>query len=188
MWPSCSLKSLDFAADVDDNAGPYALQHFLPAGALSLALKVDVHACRYHGSGWHLYAGLGETMGLVKAEDESLMRMLDFLVVHQFIAVTCRVEGWSYSSVLHLRVYLIPYDLANVEGKLRRRDEATVLNPARNYLRQLLLKLSRDPETWNAESYVPDPVIVFPFFDDGAVRVAWRSPKSRHTNSSRPIG
>jgi hypothetical protein len=48
---------------------------------------------------------------------------------------------------LILRVYLIPYDLANVQGKLRVRKD-NILNPAKRYLRNLLPIISQDFGKW----------------------------------------
>ncbi|GBE90165.1 hypothetical protein SCP_1900140 [Sparassis crispa] len=54
------------------------------------------------------------------------------------------------SPTLYIRIYLIPYDLENVKGKLRMRDEA-VLVQARRYMRSLLSELVIDDHNWDAE-------------------------------------
>ncbi|KAG6817776.1 hypothetical protein H0H87_003184 [Tephrocybe sp. NHM501043] len=46
-----------------------------------------------------------------------------------------------------LRIYIIPYDLANVQGQLRIRKK-DILSPARRYLRRLLPLIIQDRETW----------------------------------------
>ncbi|GJE96414.1 DEAD/DEAH box helicase [Phanerochaete sordida] len=165
MSPKCCLQSLytDHAPDLD---GPYALYHFLSAGALRLQLKTRVEGCSQgtHPSPWHHYLGHGHLASLVRAEDEQFTRLLDFLIDHKFIAVTCRVRSSAFDSVLFIRVYFIPHDLANVEGKLRRRDEATVVAPARRYLRTLLLRISRDASLWGGEA--ADDASCTTFFDE----------------------
>ena len=161
----CSLQSLDLADFAADLAGPYALHHFFPAGALRLQLKVKASSCSHdhQSTSWHHYPGHGGLAGLVRAEYEQFTRLLDFLIVHKFIAATCCVCSPSYHPMLLIRVYLIPYDLANVEGRLRRRDEATVLGPARKYLRTVLPRLSRDLGMWEGEA---DGSSSLTFFDD----------------------
>ncbi|KAI0306693.1 P-loop containing nucleoside triphosphate hydrolase protein [Multifurca ochricompacta] len=64
---------------------------------------------------------------------ETLYRHLDFLIEHKFFAVQCKIG--DSGAALILRVYIIPYDLPGVQGKLRVRDEASVLKPARVCLR-----------------------------------------------------
>lgn len=54
---------------------------------------------------------------------------------------------WSMQ-VMYLRVYLVPFDLANVQGRLRTRDEATILVPARKCLKSLLQQLVTDVALW----------------------------------------
>jgi hypothetical protein len=98
---------------------------------------------------------------LVSPEDDSLLRELDFLINHLFISCTCRLG--RLGNVLHVRVYLIPHDLANVQGRLRVRDEATVLAPARRYLKVLLQRIVQDDTLWEGDdafsSCPPKPFI-----------------------------
>lgn len=181
MAPGCSIKALDFVEHATDLTGPYALRHFLPAGLLSLPLLADIVGCHIHPShAWHYYSGRSTLAGLIQPEDEPLARLLDFLILHKFIAVTCRAMSWSHFSILHLRVYLIPYDLANVEGQLRRRDEATVLNPARKYLRTLLFKLCADTSAWDGHVHSAEPNSAGSIFGDGEVcRIFFSPPPGR---------
>ena len=120
--------------------------------------------------GWHYYHQIDDILALIQAEDESLMRSLDFLILHRFVAATCRLRHWSHYSALHIRIYLIPFDLANVEGKLWRRDENIVLKHARKFLRDLLFKLSKDLTAWNAESVCSCSMPGKPFMEDQPVR------------------
>lgn len=171
MSVGCPLHPLDLVERAADLAGPYALQHSLPAGALHLSLKSTGLTCseHHHFGVWHHYPGNGHLVSLVQAEDEQFIRLLDFLIIHKFIAATCRICAPSSSLRLYIRVYLIPHDLANVEGRLRQRDEVTVLAPARKYLRTLLLRLSRNNSLWEGETDDQRPSSMF--FDETAVRL-----------------
>ncbi|EKM55021.1 uncharacterized protein PHACADRAFT_142857 [Phanerochaete carnosa HHB-10118-sp] len=168
MSVECSLHPLDLVERAADLVGPYALQHSLPAGALHLSLKSNGITCseHLHPDVWHHYPGNGHLASLLQAEDEQFTRLLDFLITHKFIAATCRICAPSGSSRLYIRVYLIPHDLANVEGRLRQRDETAVLAPARKYLRTLLLKLSRIHSLWEGEMEEQGPSSMF--FDNTA--------------------
>jgi len=86
---------------------------------------------------------------LLTPEDDLLLRELDFLITHLFISCTCRLN--RLGNVLHVRIYLIPYDLANVQGKLRIRDEAAILSPARRYLKVLLQRIIQDDTSWEGD-------------------------------------
>lgn len=156
MSPECSLKALGFATETAGLSGPYALRHYLPAGLLFLTLQPHITTCHTHTHNlWHHYTGWRIFSGALQPDDEPLVRLLDFLILHKFIAATCKITSYNHLSIMTLRVYIIPFDLSNVEGQLRRRDEATVLNPARKYLRTLLSKLSTDASAWEGESFVP---------------------------------
>lgn len=86
---------------------------------------------------------------LLTPEDDLLLRELDFLITHLFISCTCRLN--RLGNVLNVRVYLIPHDLANVQGRLRIRDEATILAPARRYLKVLLQRIVQDDTLWEGD-------------------------------------
>ena len=128
------------------NADPYDLRHFLPIGTLEIPTVSPVSDCVDH---WHAYATESEPdlIRLALPEYKSLIRGLKFLTVQKFIAASFHCDKF-----LRIRVYLIPFDLAHVEGALLRRDEATILNPGRKLLRHLLLKLCRDPGCWQGNS------------------------------------
>jgi hypothetical protein len=153
MVSRCSLHALPYAHSTHELVGPYALHNSLPAGTFSLQLKSTASACTQDAShDWHHYHEIDDIANLMLVEDESLLRSLDFLIRHRFVTATCSIRYWSCYSALHIRIYLIPFDLANVEGRLRRRDENTILKHARKFLRDLLLKLSRNITAWNADS------------------------------------
>ncbi|KAF8197540.1 hypothetical protein BJ912DRAFT_922970 [Pholiota molesta] len=78
-------------------------------------------------------------------DDIALCIALDYLVRERFIAATYRSNAFGFMDV---RIYLIPYDLSNVQGKLRIRKD-TILNEARRYLRDLFPRISQDVDRWN---------------------------------------
>ncbi|KIP07794.1 hypothetical protein PHLGIDRAFT_405997 [Phlebiopsis gigantea 11061_1 CR5-6] len=164
MAPYCSLQALQDADHAPNLSGPFALQHFLPAGTLHLTLQADTSSCYMHE--WHHYCADGGIIGLVQLENEPIVRLLDFLILHHFVSVTCRIGLFAQRFMLVMRVYLIPHDLANVDGRLRRRDEVAICTPARKYLSTLLPRLSIKKAAWNgisgpgdgtpAESFMPN--------------------------------
>jgi len=54
-----------------------------------------------------------------------------------------------------LRIYFIPYDLPNVQGKLRVRKE-NVLNPAKRYMRNLVPRISQDWMGLETTAFMPN--------------------------------
>jgi hypothetical protein len=127
------------------------LNDLLPAGTIHLPVSTDESLCDHHHSedGWHVFRTKPMLRRIVSPEDDSLLGELDFLINHSFISCTCRLN--SLGNVLHVRVYLMPYDLANVQGRLRLRDEATILIPARRYLKVLLPKIVQDDTLWEGD-------------------------------------
>ncbi|KDQ33056.1 hypothetical protein PLEOSDRAFT_21950 [Pleurotus ostreatus PC15] len=76
----------------------------------------------------------------------SFLLELEFLIQKHFVVVTYQLEP---EFEVTARVYLVPYDLSNVKGSLRKRP-TTVLNPARRYLKTLIPMLSLNPVHWNS--------------------------------------
>ncbi|KAI0256567.1 P-loop containing nucleoside triphosphate hydrolase protein [Lactifluus subvellereus] len=140
------------------HVGPFSVQKLLPAGTLSLPISQTelVNVCDHsHGSeGWHMFLG-GEALlpHLTDRESETLCRHLDFLVEHKFLSVQSKVG--DSGTALILRVYIIPYDLPGVQGKLRVRDEASVSKPARLCLRNVMSRIIQDKSLWNAHDLEP---------------------------------
>lgn len=155
MPPGCSICCNDCSFTstprrTDNAADPFAQRHMLAAGAVAISTTHIRVICNHlHVEGdWHPFE-LTSLLPLIKsAEDESTLRSLDFLVKHQFISVTIRQA--SSLDIVYFRIFLIPWDLANVQGRLLRRDEATILSPARKFLRNLLPRISRCPDMWMA--------------------------------------
>ena len=136
--------------DTKDEASPYALTNFLPAGTLILDVPPGTLSCSMsHVEGWHQWP-LGSAITRdAPGSDAPFLRVVEFLVFHEFIATTSRIGD---DGKLYLRVYLIPFDLRGVEGRLRRRDETTILAPARKWMRVLFYQLDRGRTCWNGGS------------------------------------
>lgn len=134
--PSCCLLCSSKPPALTPTLTPLSLANFLPAGTLRIDTPPTQSCDHTHEEdGWHRFTNpTGEWDGLA------------FLIKHEFVAVTCRLSDDRLALVI--RIYVIPWDLANYGGKLRLRDESKVLAPARKYLRALFPKIVRDPAAW----------------------------------------
>ena len=130
-----------------------ALKNFLPAGVVTLPITSPSLGFSSFESGsepaedgWTLFpqsvAGFQDDTGTLEA--------LHFLVRRRFIAATYLVD--EARTLLLVRVYLIPWDLPGSGGKLRRRDEDTVLRPGRRRLKDLFLKIRQDRSLWDGDA------------------------------------
>jgi hypothetical protein len=134
---------------LDDS--PYSLGNpsQLPAGCVFVKLGIEPqHLICDHThaqDGWHNFNAHSIIPHLSESEDISFCRQIEFLVKHRFIIATYRA---TQDAIMALRIYLIPYDLSKVQGKLRNRGES-VLAPAKRYLRQLLPRIINNEEIWN---------------------------------------
>jgi hypothetical protein len=128
----------------DHFSDPFSLQNLLPAGTLTLPISRD-HA--YSAEGWHTFVGKALLPHLTD-QDETLCRHLDFLVEHEFLSIECKIG--DSGTALILRIYLVPYDLPGVQGKLRVRDESSVLKPARLCLSNVLPQIVQEECLWDA--------------------------------------
>ncbi|KAH9950194.1 SNF2 family N-terminal domain-containing protein [Amylocystis lapponica] len=138
-----------------------ALDNFLPAGTLKFLLSGD--SClkawkpRIASDGWYFFPGHGILNDFIVDENTSdedhdasdLVLLLDVLIEHHFIAATCFIGLPGHT--LYVRVYLIPFDLANVQGQLRMRDETSVLSPSRPRLKLLLSRICQGSQKWEGQ-------------------------------------
>ena len=133
------------------------MQNLLPAGTLSLPIsQTGLGSICNHShpvEDWHPFLGEALLPYLTDHEDETLCRHLSFLVEHKFLSVQCKVG--DSGKVLVLRAYVIPYDLPGAQGKLRVRDEASVLKPARLCLRNVVPRILQDEHLWDAHDSEP---------------------------------
>ena len=155
--PSCCIRCSGGGLGRDKTyRGPYSLNNFISAGTLIAQLdpeRPEIECSHTHADdGWHVFSGkLFDQHLLVH---EGFCREIDFLIAHHFISVTYRF-GCSLS--VFLRIYLIPYDLPNVQGKLRIRNEALIA-PTRGFLNSLLPTISQNEDHWNglySPSFLP---------------------------------
>ena len=148
--PSCCAGC--FVAEIPSepsNESPYSLVNLLAVGSVFIKLGIEpqhlicdhIHA----QDGWHYFNAHSVIPHLSDSEDISFCRQIEFLVKHRFIMATYRA---THDAAMALRIYLIPYDLSNVQGKLRVRGE-NVLAPAKRYLRQLLPKIINNKDIWD---------------------------------------
>lgn len=147
------------------------LPEFLPAGTLCIPVRQRIpsqtHVSRY----WHSLSDFSYISSIVEDSDNhyKLLDALAFLCGHHFIRATCRLGYGSWQSNLFFRIYLIPYDLSNVQGKLRVRNETTILIPARHHLRVLLPHLVQDLSEWDLSEGGPSICGRKPFFTPSTV-------------------
>jgi hypothetical protein len=117
---------------------PFGLDHLLPAGAvilkLSIADQLLVRSTIEAEDDWDRFEPSSFLPCVTSTGDDTFLRQLDFLSNNEFIRATYRLLELK---TLHIRIYFVPFDLPNVQGRLRIRDEA-VMAPARKYLRELL--------------------------------------------------
>ena len=129
---------------------PYSLGNLLAAGTIVLNLDSDVQEfiCNHtHAEdNWHPFQH-NVFKDRLAVNDASVCREIEFLVQHRFISVTYRLGPLPR---IFLRIYIVPFDLTNVQGKLRVRKEI-ILGPARRYFRRLLPKITQDHDNWNGD-------------------------------------
>lgn len=150
--PACTEKNLHFLSR-KSAIDPYALEFLLPVGTLTIgfdSMAPDVVCGHAHADdGWHPF---DSTLfaEYFNADDNTLWLGIKFLTKHHFISTTYRLKS---PTTAFLRIYIIPYDLGNVQGKLRVRKEA-ILAPARRYLKSLLPRITQNPESWQGQDYL----------------------------------
>ncbi|KAI0313126.1 SNF2 family N-terminal domain-containing protein [Amylostereum chailletii] len=129
----------------------YSTRHLLPAGTVHVSILQDDIPCNHqHGhEEWHQFCGEVLIPRLANAPaDEQLCRELDFLILHRFIMVHFHLA--ASRRTVYLRIFVIPHDLPNTQGKLQIRDEASVLKPARRYLKNILPQVIQHDGQWHA--------------------------------------
>ncbi|KAH8099642.1 hypothetical protein BXZ70DRAFT_942710 [Cristinia sonorae] len=126
-------------------------QRFLAAGTLSLPLKPG--SLRSHKNDTAALPQYAELRGCIETEDfVELLDSLYYLINKEFVATQTYLRSTATSTTLVWRVYLIPYDLPGVHGRLRRRDKK-VLDDARSALRTVLPHVARNSHEWDNPEY-----------------------------------
>ncbi|OJA17037.1 hypothetical protein AZE42_03572 [Rhizopogon vesiculosus] len=126
---------------------PFTLDNLLSAGTITVDVRGGHLPCvhRHASDGWHLVPSRQLS---VYAEDD-VFCMISFLTEHQFLRATCCL-GTSRRA-LYIRIYLVPNDLPNVQGRLLHRSKAAFKDGGR-YLQSLLPMIVQDQCSWSAES------------------------------------
>ncbi|KAH7921384.1 hypothetical protein BV22DRAFT_1038738 [Leucogyrophana mollusca] len=147
--PSCCLScnlNLGTAAPSPPTADPFSPQNLLAAGTIRVDdAQISVPCDHRHSlDAWHFLP----VRELSHRPDDTLFCGLGFLAEHSYLRATCRFGVGG--TTLFVRVYLVPYDLRDVQGKLRNRSEG-VVKTAKYHLQALLPQIRQDLESWNAQ-------------------------------------
>lgn len=146
---------------------PWALTHFLQAGIISLNVTSSLPLpCdhRHADDGWHTFYPKSALGYLHNSQDDSLCRSLEYLHTNNYVRMT--VLHPHQGGTLLVRVYIIPFDLSNVQGCLRvRKDTVT----AKQHLRQALRYVMSGVTLWDgdlegmyyARNFLPDETVCF---------------------------
>ncbi|KAJ7481065.1 SNF2 family N-terminal domain-containing protein [Mycena galericulata] len=146
---------------------PFSIRNFLAYGTLAVSLRPDTLEQLHYElhaednpvaeDGWNNFDADVLRKFLESEKDDRLLREIEFLIGHRFIFAS--YLPWESSNSITLRIYMIPYDLPGVQGKLRVRKK-NIVGTARRYLAALLPTLSRDAEFWGAEKLpeAPSPI------------------------------
>jgi hypothetical protein len=127
-----------------------SLENFLPVGCvfvnLSIQKQQQICAHVHAQDGWHYFQGQTIIPHLSNSEDISLCRQIETLMRRQIITATYRAADNEALS-LTLRIYLIPSDSvekAHLDCYYQRK-----------YLRELLLRVIKNQESWSASGLGP---------------------------------
>ncbi|KAJ3999691.1 hypothetical protein F5050DRAFT_1564564 [Lentinula boryana] len=157
VCPSCcnSCSSRPPLPSSSSTESPYRLSNLLHAGHVEIGLTSENAVCSHvHAEdGWH---HLSEIIldRTVKTADKDLLIALQFLIYNWYIVATFRLDN-SRSNLprLVVRIYLIPYDLPGVNGRLsyhtRKLENPQVLGIARRYMSYLLPLIRQDQQSWS---------------------------------------
>ena len=93
-------------------------------------------------------------------QDITLLEGLSFLIENEFARATSKLLS-SHRLIL-FRVYLIPFDLPGVQGRLMNRQEQTIVQ-YRRLLKGMLPRIVCDDNYWGAaDKLPPNPGLFFP--------------------------
>ena len=154
--PSCCSRCFTLHLQAPTSDSPFSLRNLLLGGTLTLKKprigvihqKNCVHG--HEEDGWHIFRS-DWLIEYLESSELALIQDIDFLIRHNFVRATCR---GAQDGRLVLRIYLVQFDLSNVQGRLRIRKE-NILSAARRYMRALLPKLSQSPDKWLGREILP---------------------------------
>lgn len=143
---------------------PFELSNLLPAGVLALTIS-GLDQNLPHAVSSKIWPKFDEETAhglhpFCSPQDIAILESLSFLIEHEFARATSNFL--SRHSLLLLRVYLIPYDLPGVQGRLMNRQEH-ILGHYKRHLREILPKIISDADYWRgADVLPPDPRLFLP--------------------------
>lgn len=143
---------------------PFELSNLLHAGVLVVTLS-GLDKNQSHAAFQEVWPALNEeTVDTLRPfcspKNPTLLEGLSFLIKHEFALVTSKLLS-SHCLVL-LRVYLVPFDLPGVQGRLMNRQEHTLIQ-YRRFLKEILPKIINDGDYWEgAGTLPPNPSTFFP--------------------------
>ncbi|KAJ7137908.1 P-loop containing nucleoside triphosphate hydrolase protein [Mycena epipterygia] len=140
--------------------GPFSLANYLSYGTLSVLLVPEAIE-KLHWpdqilaeDGWTVFTLHPIIKYLETPEDDTILHELESLMLQQFIFASYSLSGdWCT-----IRIYLIPWDLPGVQGKLRVRKE-NIVKPARRSLINFLPQISRSRECWEGRAPAEPPSV-----------------------------
>ena len=148
----CSTCTTSFPAQLTGDSH-YGSANMLPAGTIEFMVTTRHFCDHLHADdGWHPFRGDLVLPHLTHASDSSICDELEYLIKHKYILASYR----HHVAVLliYVRIYIIPYDLPNVDGKLLLRPE-NIAKPARLYLKRLLPTIDKNSDKWAGRSSSP---------------------------------
>lgn len=143
---------------------PFELSNLLPAGVLALTLS-GIGQNLPHAVSREIWQAFDQetARGLhpfCSPQDINALESLSFLVKHEFARVTSNFS--SLHALLLLRVYLVPYDLPGVQGRLMNRQEHILVRYRRS-MRDILPKIISDGDYWRGADMLPlNPSLFLP--------------------------
>ena len=143
---------------------PFELSNLLHAGVLVVTLS-SIDKNLSHAVFREVWPSFNQdTVDILRPfcppQDITLLEGLPFLIEHQFAHVTSNFL--SFHPLILLRVYLIPFDLPGVQGRLMNRQEH-ILIQYRRVLKGILPKIISDEYYWGgADALPPNPSLFLP--------------------------
>ncbi|THH28395.1 hypothetical protein EUX98_g5793 [Antrodiella citrinella] len=165
MATSTSTAAIFDDAEVAPQCFAAQIHSLLPAGTVSLRVAPGVTGLPVG----RLSATHAELAQFADVQDAAFfLQAIFFLVKHEFVAIQCAaaqvVLGGPGLLRILVRIYLIPYDLPNVGGRLRVHvREQKVLPMARKQLHALLACVSRNRQEWDGDLCHPSRLLSEPF-------------------------
>ncbi|KAF9652886.1 hypothetical protein BDM02DRAFT_3088163 [Thelephora ganbajun] len=141
---------------------PFELSNLLPAGTIALELSgLDQNLSRAVFR--EVWPPFNQETALslrpfCSPQDITVLESLSFLVEHDFIRATSNFL--SHCNLLLFRVYLIPFDLPGVQGRLMNRQEQTLAYYKRS-MKVILPRIISGDDHWRGAQVLPSSPDLF---------------------------